>query len=257
MCVLAKKNLTLENPFVDGHMAEFRLSLASSEVTQNSHSFCLRRHPKNPWNFQKLIETGWCSQNDFLNLKSIFDLKKNFLIIGGTGSGKTSVVNSFLQLMPEDRRAIVIEDTSEICLSNDVSLKMLTRDDSGQILKSVTTTDLVKKSLRMRPDSLVMGEIRGDEAKDFLMALATGHEGCFGTLHASNPAQALIRLEMLIQIGAPQWNLQAVRRLIQLSLHSLVLTERQHNGQRKLKGIYNITGLEEHGFLLEKVDQIN
>ena len=96
-----------------------------------------------------------------------------------------------------------------------------------------------------------MGEIRSLEAKDFLMMLSTGHAGSFATLHARDPHEALIRLEMLVQLGAPQWSLIAIRRLIFLSLHFILITERTNSGARKLKNIYKLVSLEESGFTLE------
>src|SRR6185437_9764012 len=109
-----------------------------------------------------------------------------------------------------------------------------------------------RQSLRMRPFRIVMGEVRGGEAKDLLLALATGHSGSLGTLHASEARQALLRLEMLVQLGAPQWSLQAIRQLIQLSVDGLVVCGYE-NGHRCLKGIYNVAALEAFGFLLEPI----
>ena len=99
-----------------------------------------------------------------------------------------------------------------------------------------------------------MGEVRGAEAKDFLMALATGHSGSFGTLHAQDAHQALIRLEMLIQMGAPQWSLTAIRRLIQLSLDHIVVVGKDESGRRRFKHISRLSSLEEHGFLVDQLE---
>ena len=100
-----------------------------------------------------------------------------------------------------------------------------------------------------------MGEIRGPEAKDFLMALSTGHDGSFGSLHASDPHQALIRLEMLIQMGAPQWSLDAIRKLIFLSLDGIIVLAKDAHGKRIFKGAYQITSLESSGFLVDRWSQ--
>jgi pilus assembly protein CpaF len=105
----------------------------------------------------------------------------------------------------------------------------------------------------MRPDRIIMGEIRGNEAKDLLMAFATGHSGCMGTLHADSARQALLRLEMLIQLGASQWSLYAIRSLILLSLHAIIVVSRAGDGSRKLEGVYRLASLEDVGFLLEKI----
>lgn len=253
ICHQAGVHATAEHPSADGRLAEFRLSLVGTELTQRAPHLTLRRHPKNPWNFQKLMEQGWADASKVASLRQILRDRKNFLIVGSTGAGKTSVLNSFLQELPPEERLVVIEDTSEIHLPNEASLKLLTREDPQDVLPPVDQTQLVKRSLRLRPDRLVMGEVRGGEAKDFLMALATGHSGSCGTLHAQDAHQALLRLEMLIQMGAPQWSLEAIRRLIQLSLDYIVVVEKAE-GKRRLKGIYRLTSLESSGFLLEPLD---
>jgi len=130
-------------------------------------------------------------------------------------------------------------------------MRLVTREDPQGVLPPVDQMQLVRRTLRLRPDRIVMGEVRGAEAKDFLMALATGHGGSFGTLHAQDASQALLRLEMLIQMGAPQWGLQAIRRLIQLSLDYVIVAEKNKAGNRHLKGIYRLCSLEDNGFLLE------
>lgn len=256
ICHEANAHITVEHPCVDGNFRDFRLSLIGAELTQSEVHMSLRRHPKNPWTFKKLAENDWCSLPQTDLFQRLIEQRKNFLVIGATGSGKTSVLNSFLNLLPENERVVVIEDTSEIALPNKASMKLLTREDPQGILPAVDQAQLVKRSLRLRPDRLVMGEVRGAEAKDFLMSLATGHSGSFGTLHAQDAAQALIRLEMLIQMGAPQWSLSAIRRLIQLSLDYVIVTGKNPSGMRKFKGIYKLCSLEENGFLLESVESV-
>ncbi len=256
LCEQAGIHITVEHPVADGKWRDFRVSVIGNEITREAIHLSLRRHPKNPWTFDKLAHSGWAAPGDLQLLSQMLQSHKNFLVVGGTGSGKTSVLNACLQQLPANERIAVIEDTPEISLSNSVSLKLLTRQDPQGLLPDVNQAQLVRRSLRLRPDRIVMGEIRGDEAKDFLMALATGHGGSFGTLHASSAAQALIRLEMLIQMGAPQWNLTAIRRLIQLSLDYILVTERNTLGQRRLKGLYRISSLEEYGFLTEQVQSL-
>ncbi|UOF00955.1 CpaF family protein [Bdellovibrio reynosensis] len=251
LCQHAQVHITKEHPSADGNFKNFRLSLIGEDLTHCDVHLSLRRHPKNPWNFEKLNAKGWCSSSSVDFFKSLIENRKNFLVIGPTGAGKTSVLNSFLKLLPENERAVVLEDTSEIVLPNSASMKLLTRDDPHGILPNIDQNHLVKKALRLRPDRIIMGEIRGAEAKDFLMAMATGHAGSFGTLHAQDAGQALIRLEMLIQMGAPQWSLTAIRRLIQLSIDYIIVTGKLPSGERTFKGAYRLCSLEEHGFLLE------
>ncbi len=249
--------INVDHPCADGSFQDFRLSMIGNELTQNGVHLSLRRHPKNPWTFEKLSSQGWCRVSEIPLFQTILEQRKNFLIIGSTGSGKTSVLNSFLGMMPPNERILAIEDTSEIALPNTSSMKLLTREDANGLLPPVDQAQLVKRALRLRPDRIAMGEVRGAEAKDFLMALATGHTGSFGTLHAKDAHQALIRLEMLIQIGAPQWSLQAVRRLIQLSLDYVIVTEKNSAGERRFKGAYKISSLEDYGFILEKLSGLS
>lgn len=255
MCQEAKTHLTVENPYSEGKFLDFRLTAIGAEITSTQTHVSLRRHPKNPWTFVKLKNSGWCKEEQMQILQQLIQDRKNFLVVGPTGSGKTSVLNAFLNLCTPEERAVIIEDTPEIALPNAASMKLLTREDPHKVLSSIDQAYLLKRALRLRPDRLVMGEVRGAEAKDFLMALATGHAGSFGTLHAQSAAQALIRLEMLIQMGAPQWGLTAIRRLIQLSLDYVIVVDRNDRGQRRLEGVYKLSSLEEHGFLLEAADR--
>lgn len=253
---LAGKHLTLERPYLEGHFSGMRLSILSSEITNAYSIISIRKHPKNPWNLDRLVNNQWCDQLTSEILKTMISNGDNFLIIGETGSGKTSIVNALLNEISMCERAVIIEDSSEIHLPNSASVKLLTRESSQDHLPSIDQQTLLKRALRLRPDRLIMGEIRGEESKDFLMLLATGHRGCFATLHAKNPSEALIRLEMLIQLGAPQWNLQAIRRLIFLSLQYVIVTERTSLGKRLFKGLYKLSSLEDSGITLDSITSL-
>jgi len=251
MLAEVQKNLSKENPVVEGVFRNFRLQVIGIELTQDSPKICLRRQAESPWTLSKLLEMGWSQQAGIHILKDIVKQRKNFLVVGGTGSGKTSVLGAMSHELDQKERVVYIEDTSELKLCNPASLKLLTRDDLSGTYRSFSQSDLIKSALRLRPDRLVMGEMRGSEAKDFLMALSTGHDGSFGSLHAQNPTQALLRLEMLIQLGAPFWGLLAIRKLIQISLHYIIVVGRKSSGQRALLGIYKLASLEENGFTLD------
>lgn len=244
---------TVEHPFADGQFDEFRLSIVGAGASgSNLPQVSLRKIPKDHWTFNKLRESRWAPQNVLDILENLYCNHHNILVVGGTGTGKTSVMSSFLNLTPANQRVLIIEDTSELPLPNGISTKLLTRFDPQGILSPIDQGKLVQKALRLRPERLMMGEIRGEEAKDFLMALSTGHGGSVATLHASSPHEALIRLEMLVQLGAPQWNIQAIRKLIQLSLQYIVVIEKK-NEAREFQALYRICSLEETGFLIEKV----
>ncbi len=245
--------LSLEKPFCDIKYKDFRISLVDESVTQSETLITFRRHPKRKWTIDLLEQNRWCSSAERRLLEMIVQTKKNFLVVGTTGAGKTSVINALLDITEQNERSLIIEDTEEIQLPNPLSFRLLTREETQHGLSAIDQSQLVKRALRLRPDRIVMGEIRHHEAKDFLMALSTGHKGSFGTLHAQDAHQALLRLEMLIQMGAPHWKLSAIRRLISLSLELVIVAERTPLGERKLEGIYTINSLEENGFLIEKL----
>lgn len=252
ICLESRLKLDLNQAFADGTWRGMRVHLAQFPLVDAPHAICLRRHPRQRWTLDGLLEIGWASHEHIRRLQEILDQRWNFLVVGTTGSGKTSVLSALLAGLPESERVVVIEDTDEIRVPNSFSTKLLTRTDLQSALKNYDQSDLVRQSLRMRPARLVVGEVRGGEAKDLLLALSTGHTGSLGTLHASTARQALLRLEMLVQMGAPDWSLDTVRQLILLSLNALVLVEMK-DGTRKLEGIYKICSLEKCGFLLEKV----
>ena len=243
----------LDCPFADGRWRGCRVHLIIPPASGHAAVVTLRRHSAHPWSLARLSENEWADTAGLEKLRELVETRKNFLIVGGTGSGKTTVLGACLALLSEDERVLTIEDTDELPRANSVSTKLLTRRDANGVLREIDQGELLKQALRMRPDRIVMGEIRGGEAKDLLMAFATGHAGCIGTLHADSARQALLRLEMLIQIGAPQWSLHAVRALIWLSIQTIVVVGRRPCGARRLEGVYRIASLEDVGFLIEKL----
>ncbi|GIL17698.1 MAG: type II/IV secretion system-related protein [Oligoflexia bacterium] len=253
LCLKAQAQVSAEYPIANGHLANHRLHIAGFDISGKYPLISLRRHPENPWTFEKLIEANWCSNEDAQFLEEIMRSKENFIVIGGTGSGKTSVLNACLQKLQSNERAVIIEDTPELKTPNTVSAKLVTRPAKQGILAPIDQAELVRQSLRMRPDRIVVGEVRGPEAKDLLLALSTGHSGSFGSLHAMNAHQALLRLEMLIQLGAPQWSLRSIRSMIHLSLKYIVTVGRTAEGKRCLREIHQLSSLEESGILLDRV----
>lgn len=246
---------TLTCPFIDGNWNHLRVHIVGSYTPLNPEvRLTIRKHRRQSWTLADLQHVQWNHTVAELSfLSQLVHDKQNLLIIGPANTGKTSVLKALLHEAPLEERILILEDSKEIDPPSPSSVHLLTRFDARGVLPSILLADLVKQSLRMRPDRLVVGEVRGEEAKDLLLAMATGHTGSFGTLHASDPRQALIRLEMLIQMGAPQWDLLAIRKLILLSLNYLIVCSRRPSGQRKLAGIYKLISLETSGIIIERV----
>jgi len=253
LCCEAQIKVDLAQPFADGRWRHFRVHLASAPLAQADYVLTLRRLPENPWTLSLLHQLDWCTEDQQKILSNLLHERKNILFIGQTGSGKTSVLGACLKELKGAERVVTLEDTPELPCPNDLSSQLLARPHATALLPEIPLSELVRQSLRMRPDRLVVGEVRGPEAKDLLLALATGHKGSLGTLHAAHAHQALLRLEMLVQLGAPQWNPQAVRQLIRQSVDHLVVCGFDENGKRRLHGISAIAGLESFGLLLETV----
>lgn len=249
----SQSQVNLNFPFSNSKWKNFRVHVVSSPIVENGPVISLRRHPEHPWTLNRLKEKKWTTDAGFTFIKKMIAERKNFLVAGPTSSGKTSVLNAFFQEVPKNERCLFLEDTLELILPNSASLKLVTRLDPNKQLNDIHLCDLVKQSLRMRPDRLIIGEIRGPEAKDLLLAMATGHSGCAGTLHAKKPDETLRRLEMLIQLGAPQWDLASVRHLIQSTIDYILIVSKDEQGFRSLQEISRLCSVESFGITLEKV----
>lgn len=250
VCDEAGVQFNYEHPYADGQWNHFRLHICAPPISPDV-CLTLRRLRQDPICLDDLQARGWCDFKSMEFLKAMVRKKKNMIVVGSTGSGKTTLLNSLVAEARTDR-CVFIEDTPELLCANPFSSKLLTRKDYQGNLRELTQSDLLRQSLRMRPDRLIVGEVRSGEAKDLLMALSTGHAGSMTSLHAGSANEALLRLEMLVQIGAPQWSLSAIRRLIQLTVDYIVVTQKQKNSWR-LQGVFKITSLEEFGFTVEKV----
>jgi pilus assembly protein CpaF len=179
---------------------------------------------------------------DFLRLAVLARL--NIVVAGGTGSGKTTLLNCVSSFLPEDQRIITIEDAAELALQQPHIFRLETRPPNVEGKGEVTIRDLFRNTLRMRPDRVIVGEVRGAEVLDMLQAMSTGHDGSMTTLHANNPRDALSRLEMMMLLSGVALPEKAMRAYIASSLHLIVHVARLADGSRKVLRITEITGME-------------
>lgn len=239
-----------ERPFAEFSFEDFRISIVSNEVSKCGTALSMRRIALHPFDLSESNRhlTPFIPEE----LYELVRRKSNLLIVGGTSSGKTTLINGLLNIIPQNERCILIEDTDELILPNAASTKLLTRPFLNELLPAIEFDELIKRSLRMRPDRLLLGEIRGAEAFNFLMSISTGHRGSMTSLHADSPQEALLRLEMLIQLGAPQWSVESIRKLLFLSLDVVICLEKK-DGVRKIKSVSYLSSLEQSGITFDEI----
>ncbi len=240
-----------EHPICSGIWKNFRLQVIAPPVIHKGLLIQLRRLSDES-DFKSFNHQDWQARPELTHLleKKVKFERENFLIIGPTGCGKTTLLKSLLLSFCRNDRIVCLEDTPELPKVNNFSTHLKTYSATSDELNDIELHDLIKASLRLRPDRLMMGEMRGEEAASFLLMLSTGHRGSGATLHAHNAHDALRRLEMLIQMGGTNWNLQTVRQLIYSSLNFIISMGRTSDGNRCISKVSRIEGLEDHGFLI-------
>jgi pilus assembly protein CpaF len=177
-------------------------------------------------------------------LKAATKSKLNILISGGTGSGKTTMLNAISNFIPYNERIITLEDSAELQLQLPHVLRLETRPANIEGKGEITLRDLVRNSLRMRPDRIVIGEVRSGEAFDMLQAMNTGHEGSLTTVHANNPRDALARLENMVSMAGLDMPPAAIRKQISSAIHIIIQLSRLEDGSRRILSIQEVDGME-------------
>ncbi len=255
LCQLCGSYINKEKSFIETQIGPLRITIIYGDLSRGHHLLSIRKQSQAVATLDQLHQKNWCTDSELSLLQHIIRSKENFIVVGGTSAGKTTVLQAMLNEIDPSCRSVIIEDTQEIQLANSLSVSLLTRSDFIHPKNSISMADLLKRALRLRPDRLVVGEIRGGEATDLLMALSTGHEGSFGSLHAKNHSEALLRLEMLIQMGAPQWKQDSIRKLIGLTIKYIVVVKKK-DGLRSLEGIYKVASVESNGITTMKIDSM-
>lgn len=179
-----------------------------------------------------------------LVLKAIVRGRLNVLVSGGTGTGKTTMLNVLSRFIPHDERIVTIEDSAELQLQQPHVVRLETRPANIEGRGEVNQRELVRNSLRMRPDRIVIGEVRGPEALDMLAAMNTGHDGSITTIHANSPRDALSRIENMVSMSGATFPIKALRQQIASAIDVVIQLERQEDGKRRLVSVQEINGME-------------
>lgn len=233
------------SPIVDARLENgSRVNVVLNPVALNGPILTIRRFPEKPFNMMKLQELGAVTFEVADFLERLVIAGYNILVSGGTGSGKTTFLNALSGYIPKDERIITIEDSAELqLLGVDNLIRMETKNANTETGKAITIRDLIKTSLRMRPDRIIVGEVRGEEAMDMICsAMNCGHDGSMSTVHSNSAADTLLRLETMILMAA-QIPVQAIRRQISSGIDIIVHLGRLRDKSRKVLEIVEITGM--------------
>ena len=243
---MAGREVNQANPIVDTRLPDgSRVNVVLPPISLKGAIVTIRKFSKEPMTIAKLIEYGSITQEIADVLEILVKAKYNIFICGGTGSGKTTFLNAVSHFIPKDERIITIEDSAELQiegLDNLVSLETRNANTAG--VGAVTIRDLIRSSLRMRPERIIVGEVRGAEALDMLQAMNTGHDGSLSTGHANSTKDMLSRLETMVLTGAEGLPLDAVRQQIASAIDIIIHLSRLRDRSRKTMEITEVTGYE-------------
>lgn len=253
----AGREVSEANPIVDTRLPNgSRVNVVMPPISLKGPIVTIRKFSKNPMTVEKLLEYSSVTQEAAAFLKLLVRAKYNIFICGGTGSGKTTFLNAVTNFIPKDERIITIEDSAELQIAGiDNLVSLETRNANTAGVGKITIQDLIKSALRMRPERIVVGEVRGAEALDMLQAMNTGHDGSLSTGHANSNKDMLSRLETMVLQGAEGLPLQAVRQQIASALDILIHLSRLRDKSRRTMEISEVLGYEGDRILLNPLYQ--
>ena len=233
------------SPMVDARLPDgSRVNVIFPPLAIDSPCISIRKFPTRRYDLEGMVANGSMSNGIRRLLEIAARCRLNIIVSGGTGSGKTTMLNALSRCIANTERIITIEDAAELQLQQPHVIRLETRPPSLEGSGRITQRDLVWNALRMRPDRIILGEVRGPEAFDMLQAMNTGHDGSISTIHANNSRDALIRVENMVQMGHVNLPVSAIRQQIVSALDIIVQTERMRDGQRRLTQVTEICGLE-------------
>ncbi|MGI9548524.1 MAG: CpaF family protein [Bdellovibrionales bacterium] len=239
------RQITEEHPQLDARLPNgYRVHAVIPPCSRKGTTLAIRKFSSVQFTFEDYIRFGTLTGTvaEFLKIASL--LGKNMLISGGTGSGKTTLLGAMCSYIPKGQRIIVIEDASELQVDYEHVVFFETKMANAQGLGQVTIRDLVKSSLRLRPDRIIVGEVRGGEALELINAMNTGHKGCLGTVHANSSQDAIVRLESLAQGADSQLSEKALQQQISSAIDLVVQVSRFSDGSRRVAEVSEVLGIK-------------
>lgn len=232
-------------PMVDARLPDgSRVNAIIPPIALDGPCVSIRKFRRQPLLAEDLLRSGTLSQTELDYLEERVEKRTNLIVVGGTGSGKTTFLNLLSHWIPQDERIITVEDAAELRLRHTHVVRLETRPPNLEGERAVTARDLVRNALRMRPDRIIVGEVRGAEVLDMLQAMNTGHDGSMTTVHANSARDALTRLENMTGMAGLNLPPKAMRQQISSALTVLVQIARMSDGKRKLVSLQEITGME-------------
>ena len=241
-------------PMVDARLEDgSRVNAIIPPLALDGPILSIRRFAVNPLELEDLINSQTLIPEIAELLKGIVRSKLNVIISGGTGSGKTTLLNVLSRFIPEEERIVTIEDAAELQLKQEHLVRLETRPPNIEGKGEIVQRDLVRNSLRMRPDRIIVGEVRGQESFDMLQAMNTGHEGSLTTIHANTPRDALIRLETMVAMANLEIPSEFTRKYISSALNVIIQVARLVDGRRKLVSLQELTGMEGNIITMQEI----
>jgi pilus assembly protein CpaF len=252
------RRVDADSPTVDARLPDgSRVNAVVRPVAIDGPSITIRKFAKDRLKAEDLVSFGSLTRQMVDFLEACVKARFNIIISGGTGSGKTTLLNVMSGFIPENERIITLEDAAELQLQQDHVMRMETKAANADGLHAVSIRELVKNSLRMRPDRIVVGEVRGGEALDMLQAMNTGHDGSLTTVHANTPRDAISRIETLVLMAGMDLPLKVVRHQISSAVDVIVQQTRLKDGQRKVTAVTEVAGMEGEIIVLTDIFKFN
>ncbi len=246
------------SPMVDARLKDgSRVNIVLPPLALDGPYVSIRKFSKKTIDFNRLIEFGAMTRPVARVLEICAQIRLNVIISGGTGSGKTTLLNALSRLIDHGERVVTIEDAAELQLQQPHVVRLETRPSNLEGKGEINQRDLVRNALRMRPDRVIIGEVRGGEAFDMLQAMNTGHDGSMSTIHANNTRDAVIRIENMVQMGSMGLPLSAIRTQIVSAVDLIVQVERQRDGGRRVTQVTEVCGMEGDIVLLNDIFHFN